>query len=100
MSNAIKALQAKRLAEQAAQAAQTTTPDSSEEAEKAPELAAPTEDCYKVIRLHQLVLASGAKVSPVNGYYVAQSQEEYELLEYYADKPGLLERVAGVKTKK
>lgn len=88
MSNAIKELQAKLATQQAARAAE----QASSQPETPPDLS-PIEDCYKAIRLHQFVLASGVKISPVNGYYVPRSKEEYELLEYYADRPGLLERI-------
>lgn len=44
------------------------------------------EGAYGAKRLRQFYLADGTKVSPVDGGYIPQSEEEEQMLEYYASK--------------
>lgn len=59
-------------------------PDASAKPQEQPEISmeAP-EGGYKALRLKQFFLSSGKKVSPVNGYYVPNSQEEEDMLKDY-----------------
>lgn len=49
---------------------------------------------YVAGRLPYLILKTGAKVHPTNGYFVPRSEEEYEMLEHFANQQnGLVDRV-------
>jgi hypothetical protein len=49
---------------------------------------------YLALRLPYLILKTGAKVQPTDGYFIPRSQEEYDMLEHFAKQEnGLVEVV-------
>ena len=52
---------------------------------------------YKALRLQRFVKGNGSTILPVDGYFVPEDQEEYDMLEHYALNEALVEAPAADK---